>query len=190
MSITSDDVLEILKFIDESFNGEMHLEMGDLKLTIRKGGEIKSSSELELNTTVIPESIKPEQLVLQEKIKEVTTLAPSQLEKQRTEPISVYFKEEELIPIKSPLLGVFYVAPKPGAPPFVEINSIVNENDTLCLIEVMKTFDTVKSPIRGHVIKICAENTKLVEYQQTLFLIKPEESSEGNLNTQKEMQNR
>jgi acetyl-CoA carboxylase biotin carboxyl carrier protein len=80
---------------------------------------------------------------------------------------------EGLIPIKAPLLGIFYRAPKPGAPPFVEVGDHVTEEDTVCLVEVMKLFNTVKAGINGRIAKICAENSQMVEYNQILFLIDP-----------------
>jgi acetyl-CoA carboxylase biotin carboxyl carrier protein len=85
-------------------------------------------------------------------------------------------EEDGLIPINSPLLGIFYRAPKPGAPPFVEIGSYVTEDDTVCLVEVMKLFNTVKAGVKGRIAKICIENNQVVEYNQTLFLVEPEES--------------
>ena len=75
------------------------------------------------------------------------------------------------------MLGTFYSAPKPGAPPFVEIGQLVREDDTVCIIEVMKLFNTVKAGLQGRIIKILAENAQMVEYQQTLFLV--EEVSDG-----------
>jgi acetyl-CoA carboxylase biotin carboxyl carrier protein len=76
-----------------------------------------------------------------------------------------------LIPIKAPLLGTFYRTPKPGAPPYVEVGSLVNEDDPVCIIEVMKLFNTVKAGIRGRISQICAEQGQMVEYHQTLFLV-------------------
>jgi acetyl-CoA carboxylase biotin carboxyl carrier protein len=82
-------------------------------------------------------------------------------------------EEEGLIPIKAPLLGIFYRSPKPGAPPFIEVGDHVAEDDTVCLIEVMKLFNTVKAEVKGRVVKICAENNQIVEYNQVLYLIDP-----------------
>ena len=90
----------------------------------------------------------------------------------------VMIEEEGLIPIKSPLLGIFYRSPKPGAPPFVEVGNSVTEDDTVCLVEVMKLFNTVKAGVKGRILKICAENNDMVEFNQTHFLIEPEESTE------------
>ena len=84
------------------------------------------------------------------------------------------YKRQGLIPIKSPLLGIFYRSPKPGSPPFVEIGSEITEDDTVCLVEVMKLFNTVKAGVKGRIAKICAENNQMIEYNQTLFLIEPE----------------
>jgi acetyl-CoA carboxylase biotin carboxyl carrier protein len=86
------------------------------------------------------------------------------------------FEEEGLIPIKSPILGTFYIAPKPGDPAFVEVGTIVGEKDTVCIIEVMKLFTSIKAGVRGCIAKICAENGQMVQYDQVLFLVKPEKN--------------
>ena len=71
------------------------------------------------------------------------------------------------------MLGTFYRSPSPGAPPFVEVGSVVTEEDTLCIIEVMKLYSAIKASFRGRITKICAENGQMVEYNQLLFLIEP-----------------
>ena len=88
---------------------------------------------------------------------------------------------EGLIPIQSPMLGTFYRAPKPGAPPFVEVGQRVSEEDTLCIIEVMKLFSTIKAGVKGRIVRICAEDGQLVEFKQTLFWVEPvaDEGSPG-----------
>jgi acetyl-CoA carboxylase biotin carboxyl carrier protein len=81
--------------------------------------------------------------------------------------------------IQAPVLGTFYRSPKPGAPPFVEVGQRVTEDDVLCIIEVMKLFNTVKAGVRGRIAKILAENGQMVEFQQPLFLIQPDPEKEG-----------
>jgi acetyl-CoA carboxylase biotin carboxyl carrier protein len=78
---------------------------------------------------------------------------------------------EGLVAIKAPMLGTFYRTPKPGAPPFVEVGAMVDKDDPVCIIEVMKLFNTVKAGVQGRIAQICAEQGQLVEYQQVLFLI-------------------
>ncbi|MCS7201582.1 MAG: acetyl-CoA carboxylase biotin carboxyl carrier protein [Dictyoglomus sp.] len=76
--------------------------------------------------------------------------------------------------ISAPLVGVFYRAPAPGAPPFVNEGDLVEVGQTLCIIEAMKLMNEIKSDIRGRVKKILVENGQAVEYGQKLFIIEPE----------------
>jgi biotin carboxyl carrier protein len=78
-----------------------------------------------------------------------------------------------LTSIKSPMLGFFYEAPKPGAPPFVETGTLVEADTTVCTIEVMKLFSTIKAGVRGRIEQVCVENGKMVEYGQILFVVDP-----------------
>ena len=78
---------------------------------------------------------------------------------------------EGFVAIKAPMLGTFYRTPKPGAPPFVEVGAMVAKDDPVCIIEVMKLFNTVKAGVQGKIARICAEQGQMVEYQQILFLV-------------------
>ena len=84
-------------------------------------------------------------------------------------------EEENLIKVISPLIGTFYRAPSPSSPPFVEVGKEVKEGDTVCIVEAMKVMNEIKSEKAGRVKKILAENGKIVEYGQILFLIEPTE---------------
>ena len=86
--------------------------------------------------------------------------------------------EEGLIPINAPMLGGLYRCPERRAPTYVEVGTFVEEDTTVCLIEVMKVFTAITSGVRGRIDKICAESGQLVEYGQVLFLVKPDESLE------------
>ena len=73
--------------------------------------------------------------------------------------------------VKSPMVGVGYLLPEPGAPPFVKVGDTVSEGQTLCLIEAMKTFNPVKAPRNGKVTKVLIENGAPVEYGEPLMII-------------------
>jgi acetyl-CoA carboxylase biotin carboxyl carrier protein len=174
MALEQDDVIRIIKILDESDYDELHLEMGDLKLSVSKSGtgglgpapEIARPVQLPQQLlTAQPAAAKPAAVAAEPA---ATTKA---LEPKAQVQSSA---EEGMVPIISPLLGTFYRSPKPGAPPFVEVGSKVKPDDSVCLIEVMKTFTTIKAGIEGRIVKICAENAEMVEYQQTLFLVEPE----------------
>lgn len=75
--------------------------------------------------------------------------------------------------IKSPLVGTFYRAPSPGAPPFVEEGDMVSKGQVLCIIEALKVMNEIESDVNGKVVKILVENGQPVEYGQELFYIEP-----------------
>ncbi len=83
-------------------------------------------------------------------------------------------EEKQYHVIKSPLVGTFYRAPSPGAPPFVEVGDIVSPGQVLCIIEALKVMNEIESDVRGRVEKILVENGETVEYGQPLFLIDTE----------------
>jgi len=73
--------------------------------------------------------------------------------------------------LKSPMVGTFYRAPSPGAPPFVEVGQPVTKGQTLCIIEAMKLLNEIESDATGTIKAILVENGQPVEYGQPLFLI-------------------
>jgi acetyl-CoA carboxylase biotin carboxyl carrier protein len=73
--------------------------------------------------------------------------------------------------VAAPLLGTFYRAPRPGAPPFVEVGSLVQEDTVIAIIEVMKLMNTVRAGMRGRVSAILVADGTLVEYGQALLRI-------------------
>ena len=80
---------------------------------------------------------------------------------------------EGLIAVRAPMVGTFYLRPSPDQPPFVAVGSTVQADDTVCLVEVMKMFNTVKAEVSGTVERIVIENGKPVQHDQIVMLIKP-----------------
>jgi acetyl-CoA carboxylase biotin carboxyl carrier protein len=78
-----------------------------------------------------------------------------------------------MLPVTAPLLGTFYVAPEPGAPPFVKVGQAVTEDTTVGLIEVMKVFNSVRAAVKGTIHEVVVQNGQFVEFGQTLFIVKP-----------------
>ena len=75
--------------------------------------------------------------------------------------------------VRSPMVGTFYRAPEPGAPPFVEVGARVQPETIVCIIEVMKLMNSVPAGVAGVVTDVLAENAHMVEYGQALIAIKP-----------------
>ncbi|MDB5690497.1 MAG: accB 2, partial [Sphingomonas bacterium] len=81
---------------------------------------------------------------------------------------------EGLIEVKSPLLGIFYHAPKPGEPPFVRPGDRVEEETVIGIIEVMKLMNSARAGVTGEVVEIIAPNGELIEHGQVLMLVRPD----------------
>jgi acetyl-CoA carboxylase biotin carboxyl carrier protein len=75
--------------------------------------------------------------------------------------------------IKSPMIGTFYRAPSPESAPYVEVGVEVNPDTVVCIIEAMKVMNEIKAEAKGVVTQVMVENTKPVEFGQTLFKIRP-----------------
>ena len=168
MELTEDDVLKILNLIEKSDFDYFELEIGDLKLTVAKGGYVPApadGSSAPAQATQVPAG----------KAAAPTAAAP-QTEAPAAESAAV---PEGLVPIIAPMVGTFYVAPDPESPPFVENGARVDEDTTVGLIEVMKVFSAVRAGVNGVIEEILIENAGAVEYGQALFLVRPDEPSAG-----------
>jgi acetyl-CoA carboxylase biotin carboxyl carrier protein len=165
VALSYDEIAEILKIIDGSSCDEVIVDTGDMKLVVRRNSagaahlmQTGDAPVIASHPTAAPSpaaaSIAPPSTPPKPSATAVTK-APHQAE------------------VVAPMVGTFYRAPAPDAPPFVEIGSKVRKGQPLCLIEVMKLFTTIASDCDGHIVQIGAENGDLVEYGQTLFIIEP-----------------
>ena len=75
------------------------------------------------------------------------------------------------IPVKSPLSGVFYRAPKPGAPPFVNVGDVVEKDQTLCIVEAMKLMNEIAAEFKCKILEICKENAEVTNEGDVLFYV-------------------
>ena len=82
-------------------------------------------------------------------------------------------EDDGLALIKSPIVGTFFRAPEPGAPPFVEVGSSVRKGQVLCIIEAMKLMNEIDADQDGEVVKIFVENNQPVQYGDPLFAVRP-----------------
>ena len=174
MDLNEDDVIQIIRYLDESNFNELQLRLGDLKIVVTRTGS--PASPLGAGESPVPAASPAPPappLPPPQPAREAPPIAPvGQTQPDgENEPVG-----GQRIAISSPMLGTFYRAPAPDEPPFVEVGSLVDEDTTVCIIEVMKLFSTIKAEKRGRVARISVEDGQLVEYGQVLFLLEPEES--------------
>ncbi len=148
MDLTHDDVIAILRLIDESSYEELHLEVGEFRIVIKKKGPRIAAAS-------VPGAVD----------------APEPIETGRAARAPAARTNGHVL--TAPVVGVFYRAPAPGEPPFVDVGSLVTEDETVGIIEVMKLMHAIKSGCRGRVVEILAENARPVEYGQPLIVIEP-----------------
>jgi acetyl-CoA carboxylase biotin carboxyl carrier protein len=82
-------------------------------------------------------------------------------------------KADNLITIKSPMVGTFYRTANPDSPAFVNVGDDVSSGKVVCIIEAMKLFNEIESEVTGKIVKILVDNASPVEYDQPLFLVEP-----------------
>ncbi len=146
MSLTDDDVREILRIIDESDLDELEIETDGFSLYVRRGrggGEASSRA--------------PQHRGAREDASPPPVTAPG----------------DGMITIEAPMLGTFYRAEGPGREPFVDVGSEVGPDTTVCILEVMKMMNSVPAGVTGTVVEVCQDNAQLVEHGQPLFRVRP-----------------
>ena len=163
---------KVIKIFDDSNMAEMTVEEEGIKIKLAKNRENKSqqlivpaqnyiqSNNLDTNQRVVSNSSNIETVADTEVIKSGETVQSD--------------SKSSLHTVHSPIVGTFYKAPSPDSDAYVEIGSHVNAGSTLCIIEAMKLMNEIESDISGTVVKILIENAQPVEFNQPLFIIKPD----------------
>lgn len=158
MNLTEEDVRKVLRIVDALDYREVRLEYAGLKLYVRKApvgeGDLADSGpafEAKAAAAPAPVADKPAAIPAD------GLLAPS--------PTGHV--------IKAPLAGVVYHAPKPGAPPYVKVGQAINADDTVCLVEVMKLFQSVSAGIAGRITQVLVDDGSQIREGQALFAVDP-----------------
>jgi acetyl-CoA carboxylase biotin carboxyl carrier protein len=166
VSLRYDEIAEILKIIDGSSCDEVIVETGDIKLMVRKSSAAAAPARTPAHEFA-PQPAPPAELPSPAPASVPRAAPPSAM------PGNSAAKAARQIEVVAPMVGTFYRAPAPDAPPFVEPGSTVHKGDPLCVIEVMKLFTTIAAEHDGRIVEIGADDAELVEYGRTLFVIEP-----------------
>lgn len=185
--LTHDDVARILGIIDKLNDIEVRLEVDGMKLHVRKfSGAHGASRHIEefapMQAESVPQAAQAA-LVSGRNPAPAPTPAPAPAPEltesakplPATAPVLAPTVEGSApVTIRAPMLGRFFRASSPTEAPYVEIGSKVEPDDTVCMIEVMKLFSTVKAGVRGTIVHVAVENGDMVEHDAVLFSVKPE----------------
>ncbi len=158
-------IQELIKIINKSNIGELSIEEKDFKITIRQKEEASP-----VYTTSAP---SPAPAYLPSPVfSQPSTAANALSGSQETTPSSTK-QQDNLVTIKSPMIGTFYRSSSPDKPPFASIGDEVTQGKTVCIIEAMKLFNEIESEVNGTIVKVLADDASPVEYDQPLFLVEP-----------------
>ena len=149
--LTFEDVQEILRLLEQSSFDELQLDIGSLRLRLRRGGAGES---------LVPawESAPKAQ--------------PSTPQPATSKPLEPSAQVSGLVEVRAPMLGTFYRAPRPGDAPFVDVGTKVDTHMTVGIIEVMKLMNTVRAGVRGIVAEVLAADGALVEFGEALLRVR------------------
>jgi len=146
------EIKEMINLMNDNGLVELEIEKDDMRIRLKKAGSATeiSSGPVLIERESIAHKSSPEDT------------------KGKTENIDL-----GAIEIKAPMVGTFYRAPQPEAPPYAEVGQIIEAGQVICIIEAMKLMNEIKSEIKGKIIEILVENTEPVEFGQPMFLIEP-----------------
>ena len=157
------ELKELIEFLIEKDIAEFELERGDVKVRIKRGGE----------HAVVHSHAEPRFYAGPPAPGAATDLGAVPVVVAVPSVPAVPPPEEGLHTVKSPIVGTFYEAPSPGAPPFVKVGDMVEVGQVLCIVEAMKLLNEIESDFAGEIIKKLAVNGQPIEYGQELFVIRP-----------------
>jgi acetyl-CoA carboxylase biotin carboxyl carrier protein len=150
--MSNDEIRELIQLVIESGIAELEIERGEERVRIRRTLEPKqeTTAAASMPTTVVD-------------------AGHAELGQSGTSPAP--HASEHIV--KSPIVGTYYEAPKPGDPPFVKVGDSVEPGHVLCIIESMKLMNEIESEIAGTVVAKLMESGRPVEYGEALFAIRP-----------------
>lgn len=161
------ELKELIEFLIEKDIAEFELERGDVKVRIKRAGEhtvVHTPAEPRFFSVPAAPMAAPEVGTVPAAVSPAATAASA---------TPAAPPEEGLHTVKSPIVGTFYEAPSPGAPPFVKVGDSVEVGQVLCIVEAMKLLNEIESDVAGEIVKKLASNSQPIEYGQELFAIRP-----------------
>lgn len=165
------ELKDLIRVIDQSSIQELEFEQDGVKVVLKKASSVTVAPAKQAEAVavkeeaVLPQAVqKPAEPVSEQPKPESKPIQPAPAEHAEA--------DANLHQIVSPMVGTFYRAPAPDAPPYVEVGDQVNEKTVVCIVEAMKLMNEIEAEVSGEIVAIHAENGQLVEYGQPLFTVK------------------
>ena len=155
------EIERILTFMTERGLDEVEYQRGDFRVRLKRQG---ASGGVHYVPAAAPPAARPAS---------VANPAPATEPAARPAAAPPATPAENLHTVKSPIVGTFYAAPAPDAPPFVKVGDKVKSGQVLCIVEAMKLMNEIEADQPGEIARVFVESGQPVEYGQPLFALRP-----------------
>jgi acetyl-CoA carboxylase biotin carboxyl carrier protein len=167
------ELRDLIEFLIEKDIAEFELERGDVKMRMKRGAApvvVAPVAAPAAYVAPVPGAVAP---AAPTPGGAPAPAAAAPAPSPAAVPAGMGEEEVGLHLVRSPIVGTFYEAPSPGAPPFFKVGDTVHSGQVLCIIEAMKLMNEIESDVTGTLVKRYVENAQPVEYGQPLFAIRP-----------------
>lgn len=180
MNLSNEDVRDILRLLDSTAYDELDLQTDRFRLSLRRAAGGRWTQEVQALTA--PDVIAPAAAAAgvtaaaSASAPAATSVAGSAAAVSgAAASAATAASHAGLHEVRPPMLGTFYRAPKPGAPPFVEVGSRVRADTVVCIVETMKLMNSVHAGVAGEVVEICLADAQFADEGCVLLRIRPED---------------
>jgi acetyl-CoA carboxylase biotin carboxyl carrier protein len=156
------ELKELVEFLKEKDIAEFELERGDVKVKIKFASDAPAVVVPEARYVAVPQAQASPLAAAPSAFPNAAPAAPAPQTPA----------EEDLHIVKSPIVGTFYEAPSPGAPPFVKVGDKLEVGQVLCIVEAMKLMNEIECDVAGELVKKLVTNGQPIEYGQELFAVR------------------
>jgi acetyl-CoA carboxylase biotin carboxyl carrier protein len=170
--LTREDVQQILDLIDKAHYDYFELQDGDLRLIVNRTG-LPMPGLAGTGSVAPPPGPTPASPSPPASAAGSAPTLPAGPAAATPPPTPAAADRAGLVAVNAPMVGTFYAQSEPGAPPFVQLGSQVDEETTMGLIEAMKVFTAVRAGVRGTLAEIVVRDTEFVEFGRPLFYVRP-----------------
>jgi len=163
-----EEIEQLIDLLIERQVTEFELEQNGAKIRVKRGNYLPSNEGAQ--EAYAPDAAAPPPTPLSAHASPPSAPPPVEESLAAETPAE---SAEDLYVMKSPIVGTFYAAPSPNAPPFVNVGDTVQLGQVLCIIEAMKLMNELEAEVAGEIVRTYVESGQPVEYGQSLFAIKP-----------------
>jgi len=159
------EIQNLIKFVAKSGVNEVAIEQGEFKITIKSEAEASEQVFVQQPVAVQAPPVVQQAAPVAAPAADAAPAAAA--------PAATEAANDNLVEIKSPMIGTFYRRSSPDKDPFVNVGDSISQGDVICIVEAMKLFNEIEAEISGKIVKVLVDDNSPIEYDQPLFLVDP-----------------